>query len=86
MGLPFVALLSAVISLFSILLAVISIKISDDKLSLTQNHVFEVQCEIAGQIKTYQVEKIWQEQASIRFKVDDKNIMCSQFFVQEIAK
>lgn len=57
-----------------------------DKKSASRDHVFEVQCEIAGQIKTYQVEKIWQEQASIRFKVDDKNIMCSQFFVQEIAK
>lgn len=57
-----------------------------DKVGLKKDHIFDVQCQIDGKIHHYQVEKLYQEGGAIRFKADGKKVICSQFFVQEIAK
>lgn len=57
-----------------------------NKTSAKRNHIFDVQCEIAGQVKSYQVEKIRYDNGVIRFEIDDKKIECSHFFVQEVTE
>ena len=69
------------LSIVIVLIAVVAV--SNGKISASKNHVFDVQCEIGGQIQQYQVAKIRQERGIIN---DDKKVVCSQFFIQEIAK
>ncbi|WP_143821978.1 hypothetical protein [Moraxella lacunata] len=72
------------LSIVIVLIAVVAV--SNGKISASKNHVFDVQCEIGGQIQQYQVAKIRQERGIITFDNDDKKVVCSQFFIQEIAK
>lgn len=78
--------MQSLVALMMGFLIVIAISPVSDKVGLKNDHIFDVQCQIDGKIHHYQVEKLYQDGGAIRFKADGKKVICSQFFVQEIAK
>lgn len=66
-------------------LLVVSVK-SIGKVSAKEHYILDVQCEIAGQIKHYQVNQVRHKDGVVSFKVDEQRIECSHFFIQEVAQ
>lgn len=78
-------LVMAMMCLFAVLMVAVVVA-RNDRVGLSKDHIFDVQCQIDGKIHHYQVEKLYQEGGAIRFKADGKKVICSQFFVQEISQ